>query len=75
MKTQREFPRFTISAKGTKWVEQGHPWIYAAEVLSGEEADNGALVDAVSEKGKYLGTGFLSKESKIRIRLLFLSKS
>ena len=70
MKTQREYPRFTISAKGTRWVEQGHPWIYAAEVLSGEEAANGSIVDAVSEKGKYLGTGFFSKESKIRIRLL-----
>ena len=32
--------------------------------------ENGALVDAVSEKGKYLGSGFFSRESKIRIRLL-----
>ena len=30
----------------------------------------GGLVDAVSEKGKYLGTGFLSRQSKIRVRLL-----
>lgn len=71
LKTQRDFPRFIISAKGTKWVEQGHPWIYEAEVRSGDEAaENGSLVDAVSEKGKYLGTGFLSKNSKIRIRLV-----
>jgi 23S rRNA (cytosine1962-C5)-methyltransferase len=71
MKTQREFPRFTISAKGTRWVEGGHPWIYEAEVLNEDGgAENGALVDAVSEKGKYLGTGFLSRQSKIRIRLV-----
>ena len=71
MKMQREFPKFTISAKGTRWVEGGHPWIYEAEVLSEEGgAENGALVDAVSEKGKYLGTGFLSRNSKIRIRLV-----
>ncbi len=70
MKAQRNFPRFTISAKGTRWVEQGHPWIYAAEVVAADDAENGALVDAVSEKGKYLGTGFLSMESKIRIRLV-----
>ena len=70
MKAQREFPRFTISAKGIRWVEQGHPWIYDAEVISSEPAENGSLVDAVSEKGKYLGTGFLSKSSKIRIRLI-----
>lgn len=70
MKAQREFPRFTISTKGTRWVEQGHPWIYEAEVIASEPAENGCLVDAVSEKGKYLGTGFLSENSKIRIRLI-----
>lgn len=71
MKSQREFPRLVISPKGTRWVEQGHPWIYEAEVVSGGEgAENGVLVDAVSEKGKYLGTGFLSRKSKIRVRLI-----
>ena len=71
MKTQRAFPKFTISQKGTRWVENGHPWIYEAEVLAEEgNAENGALVDVVSEKGKYLGTGFLSRTSKIRIRLV-----
>lgn len=71
MKSQREFPRLVISPKGTRWVEQGHPWIYEAEVVSGgEDVENGVLVDAVSEKGKYLGTGFLSRKSKIRVRLI-----
>ncbi len=71
MKQQRSFPKFTVTAKGTRWVEQGHPWIYEAEVTGFEgEAINGCLVDAVSEKGKYLGTGFLSLNSKIRIRLV-----
>ena len=31
---------------------------------------NGALVDVVSAKGRYLGTGLLSQHSKIRVRLL-----
>lgn len=71
MKVQRNFPKFTITAKGTRWVEQGHPWIYEAEVVRSEgNFENGCLVDAVSEKGKYLGTGFLSLNSKIRIRLI-----
>ena len=71
MKAQRDYPKFTITQKGTRWVENGHPWIYEAEVLSEEgNAENGSLVDAVSEKGKYLGTGFLSRNSKIRIRLV-----
>ena len=71
MKVEREFPRFTITAKGTRWVEQGHPWIYADEVIREEgQCENGSLVHAVSEKGKYLGTGFVSRESKIRVRLI-----
>ena len=71
MKAERAFPRFIITQKGTRWVEQGHPWIYADEVIREEGiCENGALADAVSEKGKYLGTGFVSRESKIRIRLL-----
>ena len=71
MKAQRNFPRLIITAKGTRWVEQGHPWIYEGEVIRQEgDCENGGLMDAVSEKGKYLGTGFFSKYSKIRLRLL-----
>lgn len=71
MKQQREYPRFIITQKGTRWVENGHPWIYAQEVLSEEgTAENGGLADAVSEKGKYLGTGLVSRQSKIRLRLV-----
>lgn len=71
MKAQREYPTFVITSKGTRWVEQGHPWVYAAEVVREEgEAENGTLADVVSEKGRYLGTGFVSRESKIRVRLV-----
>ena len=71
MKAERKYPKCIVTNKGTRWVEGGHPWIYEAEVIRIEgECENGALVDAVSEKGKYLGTGFLSRESKIRVRLL-----
>lgn len=71
MKTERIFPKAIITKKGENWVGGGHPWIYDAEVLSIEgEYENGSLVDAVSEKGKYIGTGFISTESKIRIRLV-----
>lgn len=71
MKAERSYPKFIITAKGTRWVEQGHPWIYEGEVIREEGAcENGALADAVSEKGKYLGTGFVSRQSKIRLRLV-----
>ena len=71
MKTTRDYPKFIITEKGARWAGSGHPWIYEGEVISGcEEAENGFIVDAVSEHGKYIGSGFLSKNSKIRIRLV-----
>lgn len=71
MKAERTYPRFIVSAKGTRWVESGHPWVYAEEIRAEDGAcENGALADALSEKGKYLGTGFVSRESKIRLRLV-----
>jgi len=73
MKTQRPYPKLIITKKGAAWVQGGHPWIYEGEVIRMESPDapqNGSLFDAVSENGRYLGTGFLSLESKIRLRLL-----
>ena len=79
MKTSRPYLRLVITKKGTRWTEGGHPWIYEAEVLRMEDAEgrplpcdpeNGSLADVVSENGKYLGTGFLSLSSKIRVRIL-----
>ena len=71
MKQQRDFPKITITHKGQAALESGHPWVYDAELTSPwEDIPNGSLVDVVSDKNKYLGTGFLSKKSKIRIRVI-----
>ena len=71
MKQQRPYPMITITKKGQRSIEGGHPWVYAGEVLSCPEgAENGAIVDILSEKGTWLGAGLLSRESLIRVRLL-----
>ena len=71
MKIEREYPSFIITKKGCAWVGTGHPWIYAQEIISkSAEPENGALVDALSENGRYLGTGLYSRESKIGLRLI-----
>lgn len=76
MKTLRPYPRATITPKGEHALEKGHPWVYEAEVVSLEPAPgeaavaNGSIVDVVSRKGSYLGSGLLSEKSKIRIRLI-----
>ena len=71
MKAERTYPRFTVTPKAEAAILRGHPWVYDAEVLAVEGTpENGKLVDILSKKGRYLGTGFLSEQSKIRIRLI-----
>lgn len=71
MKQARPYPIVTITKKGQKAIEGGHPWVYAGEVLScPEKVENGAIVDVLSEKGTWLGAGLLSLNSLIRVRLL-----
>ena len=71
MKAERGYPRFTVTPKAESAILRGHPWVYDAEILSVEGTpENGKLVDILSKKGRYLGTGFLSEQSKIRIRLI-----
>ena len=71
MKQERMYPKITVTKKAEVALAGGHPWVYDAELLGIEgEPENGGLVDVVSLKGKYLGTGFLSESSKIRIRLI-----
>ena len=71
MKLDRGYPRYTVTPKAEASLLRGHPWVYDAEILNIEgQTDNGCLVDVLSKKGRYLGTGFLSQQSKIRVRLI-----
>ncbi len=71
MRANRAFPKYTVTPKAEAALLRGHPWVYGEEVVSAEgEAANGGLVDVVSRKGRYLGTGLLSAQSKIRVRLI-----
>lgn len=71
MKAERSYPRAAITPKAEAAILRGHPWVYDAEItaLDGAPAAGG-LVDVVSKKGRYLGTGLFSPQSKIRIRLI-----
>lgn len=71
MKAERNYPVASVTKKAEASIKKGHPWVYDTEIknVSGEWT-NGCLTDVVSEKGSYLGTGFVSEKSKIRIRLL-----
>jgi len=71
MKSERKFPRLSVTGKAEASLRAGHPWVYDAEItdISGETS-NGGLVDVISQKGTYLGTGLFSEKSKIRVRIL-----
>ncbi|WP_297871655.1 class I SAM-dependent rRNA methyltransferase [uncultured Oscillibacter sp.] len=71
MKVERSYPCAAVTPKAEAAILRGHPWVYDAEILSMDGApENGGLVDVRSKKGAYLGTGFLSEASKIRVRLI-----
>ena len=71
MKADRSYPGYTVTPKAEAAILRGHPWVYDSEILTAEDgAENGGLVDVLSKKGRYLGTGFLSEKSRIRLRLI-----
>lgn len=67
----RNYPQVTISEEGEKWLNKGQMWMYKNNAEDVDDSiNNGALVDIVTTKGKYMGTGFLSKNSHITVRIL-----
>ena len=72
MKSERTYPVYKVNKHAEGLLVGGHPWVYENDILEapGTAPENGTLVDVVSPKGAYLGTGFLSLQSKIRVRLI-----
>lgn len=70
MKQAREYPQVKVSKKAEHAIIKGHPWVYFNEITEAQPFENGELVDVVTQKGSYLGTGFANENSKIRVRLI-----
>ncbi len=70
MNINRDLPKVTVTEKCRKRTSYGHPWIYDNEVVSADEIADGELADVVSEKNRYIGTGFYNSKSKIRVRII-----
>lgn len=67
----RKYAKFYLTPKGERAARGGHPWVFGEEVTHVEGSyANGDLVDVVTPKGKYLGTGFVNDTSKIRVRII-----
>lgn len=67
----RNYTKFYITAKGEKFIKTGHVWVFGEEVTKVEgDYRNGDIVDVLSPKGKYIGSGFVNDNSKIRVRII-----
>ena len=68
---KRNYPSIIITPEGEKWLDKGQMWMYKNNLGSLDDSiENGSLVDIMTTQGRYLGTGFLSKESHITVRIL-----
>ena len=71
MKTDRGYPIVTVTPKGERFLKSGRVWVFDEEITKVRgKTEDGGLADVVSEKGRYLGTGFFNSSSKIRVRIL-----
>jgi 23S rRNA (cytosine1962-C5)-methyltransferase len=58
-----------VTDKGRRWIDGGHPWIYADDVAAGG-GEPGGLVQVCDPEERALGWGLLSTRSKIAVRLI-----
>ena len=64
-------PYIIISEEGEKFLRKGQMWMYKNNIQELDESlENGCVIDILTTKKEYLGTGFLSKLSHIVVRIL-----
>ena len=67
----RGYPTVTVSKKCEKFIRDGHVWVYCDEIRAVDGSyENGDIVDVLTEKGRYLGSGYINDHSKIRVRII-----
>ena len=68
---ERSYPKAYVTEKAEKALRAGHPWVYGEEITSLEgQYENGGLTDVYSRKNRFLGTGYINDNSKIRVRVI-----
>ena len=59
----------TVSAKGARRWDAGHPWIYRSDLVTVPHTDAG-VVRVMDQRGKPIGVALWSPRSEISLRLL-----
>ena len=66
----RDLPTVQVTENCRRRTSYGHPWIYDNEITGGDVPADGDICDVVSQKGRYVGSGFYNSHSKIRVRII-----
>ncbi len=68
---ERPYPKVICNKKAERLLKSGHPWVYGEETSGpAEPYENGDIVDVFTEKGSWMGSGFINDNSKIRVRII-----
>lgn len=68
---KRPYPAIIISNEGAPYLKKGQMWMYKNNIeYLDDTIENGSLVDILTTDKEYLGTGYLSKNSHIIVRIL-----
>jgi 23S rRNA (cytosine1962-C5)-methyltransferase len=68
-KVESKFPTVIVSARGEQRIRNGHPWVYAADVVE-VQAEGGEIVEVVGARRRTIGHAFFSDRSQIPLRML-----
>ena len=67
----RCYKKIYVQEKGERSLLRFHPWVYESDIIPSDlDIEDGEIVDVLSAKDKYLGSGFYNSHSKIRVRIL-----
>lgn len=70
MKQERLQKKIIVNDKAKNHLQKGHPWVYDSDIISIDtEIQDGDIIDVISLKNTYLGSGFFNSHSKIQIRV------
>lgn len=61
--------KIVASGKGRRWLNGGHPWLFADDVASGK-GEPGELLPVEDPAGNPLGWGLFSSSSRIAVRMV-----
>ena len=62
--------RVRLKEKEERRLLRGHPWVYRNELDGVPSLEDGAVVDVVAHRGRFIGRGFYQAEGGIAVRLM-----